>query len=194
VSAATTTPAEAIAARGIPIPLSDGSTVHLRYTMASLMALEDEFGNVARIMSDVKGAATALEASFAIAQGTATPEQVDYDATYTGPSVFSVLVRALAPGLLDAPATDPRDGTELWLGEHPDVVARMLDTAHLQQYMNAFGAAFNQAFGAQAVDLDAAAKGGDANPPAKATPRSRGASGGTSQSAAPRSNRTRSGG
>lgn len=186
-------PSAPITAAGIPITLADGSVVRLRYSMASLRALEADFGNVARIMSDVKGASSALAASFAVAQGTASAKDRELDATYSGPSVFDVLVRALGPGLLDARAVHPRTGEEVWLGEHEDAVERLLDIGRLQEYLNAFGRAFNEAF--DSGDGDAPTQGGGAVPPPKASPtRSRGASGGTSRSAARGSRSTRSGG
>lgn len=176
--------AEALAGLGVPITLADGTTVRLRYSMASLVMLEKDFGNVARIISTVQGAAAALGASFAVAQGSATDEDRHTAETYDGPSVFSVVVRVMTPGLLDARGVDPRDGQEVWLGEDEAVVARALDPSRLQEYMNAFGQAFNQAFGGGADQPKREA--GGARPPARSRSSATGSSRSGSQGSRPK--------
>lgn len=178
-----------LAGLGIPITLADGSTVPLRYSMASLVALEKEFGNVARIISDVQGAAAALGASFNVANGSATDEDRHVAESYDGPSVFSVVVRALTPGLLDARGVDPRSGEELWLGEDQAAVARALDPSRLQEYMNAFGQAFNQAFGGGSAGASGkdAPKAGGARPPARSRSSATGSSRSGSRGSRPKS-------
>lgn len=172
----TTSPAHALQANGQPIPLADGTTAQLRYTMASLVALEESFGNVAKLMTSVQEAAEALQASQAVAEGHATPEQRELHDNYQGPSLFRILRDAIAPGLLDHRATDPRSGEQVWLGEHPDVLARLM-LPNVGAYMPAFGAAFREAFANLA--------GGDAADPQTATTAgsSPGTPGGTSLSA-----------
>jgi hypothetical protein len=183
MSSATAVP-DALAARGLPVTLADGSTVLLRYTFASLRRLDAEFVNVARMMTVVKDAAEALEASHDIATGHATDEARAIEASYTGPSIFDVLIQVLAPGLLDEVVTHPRTGEQIYLGEHEDAVERLLDVSRLQEYLTAFGRAFNQAFDT-----------GEVSPvdPPQSPSRSRGTPGGTSRSAKAAAPRRRSG-
>lgn len=170
--------ATALAARGVPIELSDGTEVPLRYTMASIIALEHEFGNLANIQTVTNDAVGSLQAAQRVANGTANDAEREA-AKYSGASVFSVICTLLAAGLLDAQVEHPRSGEPIWLGEHIDAVQRLLDPAQLQPYLDAFGRAFSQAFASSQPD------GGDAVPPTRAAkqPRSPGQSGGTSRSA-----------
>lgn len=176
------TDAATLIAAGTPIILADGSTVNLRYTMLSVAGLEQNFGSLAGVMKAIESSSTALEAGMndgaPIADGSA--------------SLFTVLIRALAPGLLDAQVTDPRTGELVWLGEHEDTVGRLLALEQFKAYLEAFGASFAQAFrglgGArppQEVEQEQA--------PAPARPSSRGRTGGTSPSAKPATARKRSG-
>lgn len=169
--------AAALAAKGHPVTLADGTTVQLRYTMAGLLELEADFGNVARIMTEITAAAAALEASFAVAEGRATDAEKELDTSYAGSSVFAILVRALRPGLLDAEAIDPRSGEAVYVGEQDErTVARLLDPSRLQEYLTAFGRSFNEAFYAG----DAPTAGGGVSTPRGTPGRGRGGSGGTS--------------
>jgi hypothetical protein len=171
--------APALAARGIPITLSDGTEVPLRYTMASVIELEREYGNLARIQTTTNDAVRALQASQAVANGTATDTERETDAAYQGSSVFAVVCTLLAAGLLDVQVNHPRSGEPIWLGEHIDAVQRLLDPAQLQPYLDAFGQSFSQAFASSHTGA------GDAVPPTRPAtrPRSPGRSGGTSPSA-----------
>lgn len=186
----TESPARALQGAGTIIELANGDEVELRYSMASLVAIEESFGNLARLTGVVMDAAGALEASQAVAAGKATDEQRELDATYQGHSLFRVLCDALAPGLLDVQVADPRTGEPIWLGENIGAVQRLLDPGRLREYLSAFSSTFARAF-AQ-LDTD----GGEAgDPPAQATAKSpsRGKPGGTSQSAKRATARTRSG-
>lgn len=181
--APTSPDASALLATGIPITLADGTVVHLRYTMLSVARLEANFGSLAGVMKGIQSAAIALEQSMSDDAPTAPTSD-------TG-SLFTVLIQALAPGLLDAEATDPRSGEVVWLGEHEDVVGRLLAFDQFGEYLQAFGASFAQAFRGL----------GGANPPqeveqeapAPARPSSRGRTGGTSRSGKPAAARTSSG-
>lgn len=178
--APTSPDAAALLATGIPITLADGNVVHLRYTMLSVSRLEANFGSLAGVMTGIQSAAVALEQSM---NGDGQ--------TGDGGSLFTVLIQALAPGLLDAEATDPRSGEVVWLGEHEDVVGRLLAFDHFGEYLQAFGASFAQAFRGL----------GGTNPPqeveqetpAPARPSSRGRTGGTSRSVKPAAARKSSG-
>lgn len=172
--------AQALRAAGVPIKLSNGDTVLLKYTMASVMALEENFGNLGGVMHSIQGAVASLESS--MADATSKPREGER-------SLFQTIVQALAPGLLEAKVTDPRSGEEVWLGEHEDTVGRLLAFEEFGTYLEAFGASFAQAF----HNIG----GGQSNPPAQAAaaaPKSsRGAAGGTSPSA-PRASRRKTSG
>lgn len=182
--------AKALRAAGTTFELSDGTPVTLRYSMASIVQIEETFGNLGALATSVQDAALAAQYGLGPAQqASMSVDELEAAAGYTGPSLFKVLVDALAPGLLEEQVTDPRSGDVVWVGEHPDVLARMLDLAHLQDYLAAFSEAFGEAFRAVA--------GGDAAHPAKtgsaSQTTSRGTSGGTSRSAAAGTPRKRSG-
>lgn len=172
--------AQALRAEGVPIKLSNGETVQLKYTMASVMALESNFGNLAGVMHGIQTAAASLETS--MNDATAKPKEGER-------SLFQTIVQALAPGLLEVEMEDPRSGETVWLGEHEDTVGRLLAFDQFGAYLEAFGASFAEAF--------RSIGGGQSNPPAQAAPAaqksSRGATGGTSPSA-PRASRRKTSG
>lgn len=182
----TTRPADALAAEGAPItvnhPEHGPTIVNVRYTFASLRVIEKKFGNLARLMAVFTKSAEGLEASLAVVQGSATPEQIAADAALDegSASLFETIVDALAPGLLDEEWQDRR-GNDIYLGESPDDLARAMMFDHLTEYVAAFSTAFAQSF----KDMHGAGDGGSSNPPAAApgNKSSRGPRGGASSSA-----------
>lgn len=185
--------ADALAAEGAPITLhhrTDGPTVvALRYTFASLREIESDFGSLADLMTAVTGAASSMDVAFKVAAGTATPEEVaQHEAAPKGDGLFNVVVRALAPGLLDVPWTD-RSGETIWLGEDHDELSRVMVFAEFANYLAAFSDAFGQSF----KDMHGVKGDGAKVPPTAATSRSRGPRGGTSSSGSPASRKKSSG-
>lgn len=186
--------ADALASEGTPVtlnhPANGPTVVNLRYTFASLRAIEKDFGDLSALMGAVTTAAEKMQASFAVVQGNATPEQHEIAANAgSTASLFDVIVRALAPALLDERWED-RDGEPVWLGEDLDTCARAMDFRHVVDYIAAFSAAFGESF----KDVHGGGtKDGATPPPTVATSRSRGPRGGTSSSAKPASRKPSSG-
>lgn len=180
------TPAQAIAANGTPIRLLDGTTVHLRYSMASLAQLEERFGSMVAISAHVEDAVASLQAQDALGKGATPTEQLTNAAGKSRGAIFTAIADVIVPGLIDAAATDPRTEQRVWLGEHRDVAMRLLDPSQLGTYIEAFRASFVQAFGTP----EPAAGGGAVDPlmltaPLPTTGASPGATGITSPAASP---------
>lgn len=128
-----TAEAGVIAAEGVPIVLLlPGPTeVRLRYSMASLRALEDRYGSLVRM-------STALE-GFAPKPGE--------DAQPGDAAIFGPIIDMITPGLLHVRTTDPDTGQPVRLGKRPDLVGEALDPGRLTEYLEALGAAIKEAFG-----------------------------------------------
>lgn len=140
-------PAQAIAAKGTPITLLDGTTVRLRYSMASLAQLEERFGSMVAISNHVEDNVAALNAQNALARGATPTEQLQTLASKGTGAIFTAIADVIVPGLIDAAAVDPRTGQPVWLGEQHDVAMRLLDPSQLGVYIEAFRTSFVEAFG-----------------------------------------------
>jgi hypothetical protein len=137
--------AQALAAKGHPITLLDGSTVRLRYSMASLVQLEDRFGSLAGIMSVVQEAADVMDAQEKVRERTATEEQKALVVAQVGkPSLFGIIARVVLPGLMDAQAAHPRTGQPFYLGDDEQAALRLLDPGLMREYLEAFAEAFRE--------------------------------------------------
>lgn len=118
-----TTPAPTrLAAPGVPLDLTDGRTVHVRFGMRALMRLEDRFGSL-------QGVARVFQAAQS-GEGTA---------------VVGSAVAILACGL-----QGEHDGSGAPLTD-PERLADLLDPLRLQDYVTAAGEALTQAFPVQAA-------------------------------------------
>lgn len=138
------TPSEVLAALGEPITLADGSTVRLRYSFRSIAMLEAKFGSLLAVNSTLTAAYRALN-----------------DPKASSAKVYTTLLDVIVPGLIDTRYPHPDTGQPVRLGEHPDLVADLLEPAQLSSYTRAFGKAIRQAFG----QLYGAPTGDDADPP-----------------------------
>lgn len=172
----------AVHALGIPIPLADGTSVRLRYSMLSLERLEADFGDLTSIVDHVEGAARALGLSDRVRKGDATLTDEERAAAKGHAAIFTAITRVLLPGLLDAQGTDPRTGETVWLEERPDVAKRLLDPGSLNAYMDAFRESFAQAFHTEVTPESA---GGAVPPQVAAAAASPGVTGTTSPVASP---------
>lgn len=137
--------AQALQAKGHPITLLDGTTVRLRYSMASLVELETRFGSLAGIMSAVQDAANVLDAQEKIGAGTGTDEHRALVAAAAGrPSVFGVIADVILPGLADETATHPRTRQPFYLGDDRTGALRLLDPGLLRTYLEVFAESFRE--------------------------------------------------
>lgn len=137
--------AQALQAKGHPITLLDGSTVRLRYSMASLVQLEDRFGSLAGIMQVVQEAADVLDAQEKVAAKTATDEhRALVEAAKGKPSVFGVIADVVLPGLADEQATHPRTRQPFYLGDDRTAALRLLDPGLMRVYLEAFVHSFRE--------------------------------------------------
>ena len=142
--------AAAVRASGATIHLLDGQQVRLRYSMDALDRLEAEFGNIGNVLSHMREAEEALMDSLSVADGSATEEQrarhAERERTGVTRSIFGILRRVILPGLADQQAIHPRTRQPFYLDDDPAAAARLLDVSQLRQYVEAFSAAFSQAF------------------------------------------------
>lgn len=119
------TEADAIANDGTTVHLYDGTAVQLRYTMASLRALEARYGSI----EDTAKAFDAL---------------LDGDSELG--AIFTDLTDLIAPGLLHVRITDPDTGRIVKLGADLDLCAENLDVGRLAEYLTAVSRCLRQAF------------------------------------------------
>lgn len=139
-------PATALAAPGVEIVLADGTRRRLLYTLDAMRLLEQKFGTVVGVAAIVKGAAEVADAHGRVAVGKGSEADVVRVGTYKGPGLIEALELALAAGLMDERVVDPRTGDDAFVGDRPDLVGRLLHPGRLREYVEAFGAALNQAF------------------------------------------------
>ncbi len=126
---------DVIASLGKPITLVDGSTVRLRYSLASLRVLEERFGSLRGIKTEIDAAKTGLSP--------------DAPAGAKGP-LFTILSDALLAGLVHVTREDVDDDgrrVRFKLGRDRDRAEELLDPAQLQAYMEAFADALQESFG-----------------------------------------------
>jgi hypothetical protein len=125
---------DVLAALGKPITLADGSTVHVRYSMASLRVLEQRFGSLKGISAELNEAQRVLQSDSGVGSG----------------PIFSILSDALCAGLIHETRTDVDDDgrpVRYKLGKDRDRAEELLDPARLQEYLDAFASALQEAFG-----------------------------------------------
>ena len=137
---------DVLAARGCPIILMDGSTVRLRYSMASLRELEARFGSLKGISIEINAAKRAMDdPSESIDASSSDPSSLP--TTAASAPLFSILSDALRAGLLHERRVDQYTGERYRLGADAERCDELLDPGQLQSYMEAFAAALQQAFG-----------------------------------------------
>lgn len=133
-------PGARIRGAGVPVTLADGHRVHLRFSMAGIMALEEVFGSL----------------------GAARDALAGLDETKP---VFSRLVDLLACALVE----DLGGPEQEWqVARRRLRLGGLLDVADLQTYGAAAGEAFRQAFPAAAGTPSGGAEGPQATPTAPA--------------------------
>lgn len=120
---APTSSSDRLAARGVVIPLADGSTTRLRYGFRALKELEDRFGSVVGLQTAMQGIMEAM------------------DEGGGGAKAFGPILDLIVPGLLHNRGVTEDE----WLD--------LLDPAHLAEYVDALKAAMEQAFPASAAGL-----------------------------------------
>ena len=143
-------PLAAIRADGVLIPLADGNTVPLRYSMAALAAIEVRFGNIVKpalymqaALADLTfstGQGTEEDLQAALAQLAGTTGQGAQEGRYTGPGLMGVLLDALAPGM--PPGLRDRE-----------VLGEALHPGYMRQYVQAYNDATGQSFDTGQADI-----------------------------------------
>lgn len=156
--AAPAQPADVLAAEGTTITLNDQRQVRLRYTMGSLRLLEQRFGSLQGLDREISTAANGKPCT---EHSTLEPDPETPGLTRRSPghgqaapdcqaceppgAMFTALSDAIAPGLLHERVVHPDTGLPVRLGKDADLVAELLDPGRLQEYMDAWALAFQQA-------------------------------------------------
>lgn len=161
---------DVLAAQGQPIAFYTLPPQRLRYSMASLAALERRFGSIQNVDRQLRAAADVMN-----------NEDSPIDASAP---IFTILMDALAAGLLHVIVDHPLTHQRVLLGSAPDLVRTEMNPAHLQDYVDAFARSLGEAFGSLGKAEPA--------PPAQ-TPPSPGESGTTSAWSSPTDPMTSSG-
>lgn len=146
MSTDTPTDLQALQAHGTPVPLMDGTTAHMRYSLGAVAQLERRFGNLAAVMDVVQEAADIVEAQ-QVPQAQRTDAQRALIASQAGkPSMFGVVADIVLPALANAVGRHPRTGQPFYLGDDQAAAMDLLDAGQVGTYLEAFASAFREAF------------------------------------------------
>lgn len=173
-------PADALAADGKAITLTDGRAVTLQYTMGSLRLLETRFGSLQGMKAELDRGQHGQpcpehrepldELDVRSGDRKRTPghgaAEPTCEACRPPTGLFTALSDAIAPALLHERVTHPDTGLQVRLGKDPDLVAELLTPGNLEEYMGAWAAAFGEAM----ANLGGSGNVGAGQPPASPGP------------------------